>query len=114
MEREQVHTATSRLVIERGTGSIVLDGWRTRLPVKEFMLIDALAGSPGRAMRAPELIDLIWRDDVGKTEHDVYRLVHRLRRRIGDEGGEKVVDNRRGVGYLLNLPPGEIQVLETI
>lgn len=75
------------------------DGGSINLTTGEFKLLEALVMAPNRALSREQLFDLT-RDG----EYDVYDRaidiqVGRIRKKIGDEGGE-VIKTIRGVGYM--------------
>ena len=93
---------------------LILEGRRTELPPKEFELLATLAARPGEAVSAKELIKNVWPESSVMTPHDLYWYVWSLRRMIGDsDRHEKLIANRRGVGYYLDLPPEEVEILES-
>jgi DNA-binding response OmpR family regulator len=86
-----------------------IDGEEVRLPPKEFDILVQLALQPGEPVPSPELIRKQWPATANTTADDVHCRVSRLRGIIGDrERAEPLISNRRGFGYVLNVP--EIKV----
>lgn len=103
--------ATVELAVDLTTGTAIVDGRRIELPPKEFALLAHLAGHPEKAISRAELIDAIWPETPMMTDQDLYWYVNRLRKSIGDDQREsKVIANRRGFGYFLDLSPDRVAV----
>jgi DNA-binding response OmpR family regulator len=89
---------TGRLVVDRASHRVMLDGAEIDLTAKEFDLLAVLAEEPGRAVPRQELFSRVW-DPVwvgtGKTL-DVH--VASLRKKLGDPA---LIETVRGVGYRL-------------
>lgn len=101
------------LVLELGSGTAVVDGERIELPAKELRLLAELAARPGEAVASPQLIAAAWPEAPWMTAQDLYWHISQLRRDLGgSERARKMVRNRRGFGYLLDIPPDEVIVLE--
>lgn len=101
------------LVIELATGTATVGDERIEIPRGEFELLAALAARPGETVSSKDLLQQLWPGDSVTTEQDLRSRVYRLRRRIGDhERDEKIVANRPGFGYLIDLPPSSVQVLK--
>ena len=83
---------------------VTVDGVETRLPLKEFELLEMFLRNPGRVLTRGQLIDRVWGSDyVGDTKTlDVH--VKRLRAKL-----EKVPKDPtflvtvRGLGYKLEV-----------
>ena len=102
------------LVLEMARRLLILEGRRTDLPPKEFELLAALAAKPREAVPAKDLIEKVWPESSVMTAHDLYWYVWSLRRLIGDAArDDKLIANRRGVGYYLDLSPNQVEILES-
>jgi DNA-binding winged helix-turn-helix (wHTH) protein len=102
-------------VIEMAARTVVVNGDRMQLPPTEFDLLAALASRPGEVIPSQELLQMVWPDSTWMTNHDLHWRIWNIRRRIGDQGREdKILENRRGVGYLVDLPPRAVEVLEGV
>ncbi len=90
-----------RMDVERHQVSV--NGADTRLPLKEFELLEMFLRNPGRVLTRGQLIDRVWGSDyVGDTKTlDVH--VKRLRAKIEpDPGTPSFLVTVRGLGYKLD------------
>jgi two-component system phosphate regulon response regulator PhoB len=67
------------------------------LTAKEFQLLVALMGRPGRVMTRERLLDEVWGSDITVTARTIDTHLKRLREKLGEAGG--LVETVRGVGY---------------
>jgi DNA-binding winged helix-turn-helix (wHTH) protein/heme-degrading monooxygenase HmoA len=75
------------------------------LPPREFTVLAELAAQPDRPIPSADLAARVWPEDTGMTADDVRRVVYSLRRLIGDDRRKRpVIRNRRGYGYVLDVP----------
>ena len=91
-----------RMDVERHV--VTVDGADTRLPLKEFELLEMFLRNPGRVLTRGQLIDRVWGSDyVGDTKTlDVH--VKRLRAKLEPDPAEpKYLVTVRGLGYKLDL-----------
>lgn len=103
----------AQLVLELASGTAILEGVEKELPYREFRLLAELARRAGDAVPSPELIQAVWPDEPWTPKENLYILVTRLRRLIdGDNKFGKNIRNRRGFGYMLDLEPNEVMILE--
>jgi len=89
-----------RMDVDRHTVSV--GGADTRLPLKEFELLEMFLRNPGRVLTRGQLIDRVWGADyVGDTKTlDVH--VKRLRAKIEDDpAAPSLLVTVRGLGYKL-------------
>jgi two-component system, OmpR family, alkaline phosphatase synthesis response regulator PhoP len=98
-ERKQ-HLTAGDLEIDRHRFEVIMKGQRVDLTSKEFELLAALVGTPGRVFGREELLDLVWGADGFVEPRTVDVHVARLRAkftaaRLPVPGIETV----RGVGY---------------
>jgi two-component system, OmpR family, response regulator RegX3 len=81
---------------------VTVNGGDTRLPLKEFELLEMFLRNPGRVLTRGQLIDRVWGSDyVGDTKTlDVH--VKRLRAKIEpDPAVPSYLVTVRGLGYKL-------------
>ncbi|GGF51957.1 DNA-binding response regulator [Marmoricola endophyticus] len=91
-----------RMDVERHV--VTVNGTDTRLPLKEFELLEMFLRNPGRVLTRGQLIDRVWGSDyVGDTKTlDVH--VKRLRTKLEPDPAEpKYLVTVRGLGYKLEL-----------
>ncbi len=89
-----------RMDVERHT--VTVNGTDTKLPLKEFELLEMFLRNPGRVLTRGQLIDRVWGSDyVGDTKTlDVH--VKRLRAKIErDPAAPSMLVTVRGLGYKL-------------
>ena len=91
-----------RMDVERHIVSV--NGQPTKLPLKEFELLEMFLRNPGRVLTRGQLIDRVWGSDyVGDTKTlDVH--VKRLRAKLEDDpSSPRLLVTVRGLGYKLDL-----------
>jgi DNA-binding winged helix-turn-helix (wHTH) protein len=101
------------LILELASGTARLHGEELELPPREFRLLAALAARVGQPVEPKALIEAVWPDEPWTSNNDLYVLVSKLRRLI--DGPTKFgnhIRNRRGVGYLLDLEPDQLVVID--
>ncbi len=103
-DRKQ-HLRAGDLEIDRHRFEVIMKGQRVDLTPKEFDLLAALMGTPGRVFGRQELLDLVWGEDGFVEPRTVDVHVARLRAkftaaRLPVPGIETV----RGVGYRFREP----------
>jgi DNA-binding response OmpR family regulator len=91
-------TAGARVVVDRRTRAVEVDGQRITLTPKEFDLLALLAEDPGAVCSRERILDEVWDPHwYGSTKTlDVH--VSSLRKKLGDPS---LVETVRGVGYRL-------------
>ncbi len=100
-----------RLVVDRRTREVLLDGSEIALTPKEFDLLALLAEDPGAVCTRQRILDEVWDPHwYGPTKTlDVH--VSSLRRKLGDPA---LVETIRGVGYRLQAgTPAERMAAES-
>lgn len=80
--------------VERG-------GREVSLTSKEFELLEYLLRNKGRVLSRPILMEHIWDMNFDSETNIVDVLINRLRRKIDDEFGMKLIHTIRGAGYVL-------------
>lgn len=103
------------LVIELAARTAIVDGERVKMPPTEFTLLSILAARPGKVVSHRELLLETFGDSAHMAPQDLHWWMWKLRKLIGDQSREeKIVGNRRGVGYVLDLPPGVVKIIDTV
>jgi len=74
-----------------------VSGQEVELTTKEFGLLAALMGRPGRVLSREQLLEDVWGSDVSVTHRTVDTHLKRLREKLGEAGD--LVRTVRGVGY---------------
>lgn len=84
---------------------VEVEGKRKALPPKEFDILVQLALQCGIPLDATELLGRVWQGSGSATVEDLHTRIWRLRRAIGDhDRRQPLIVNRRGYGYLLDVP----------
>jgi two-component system, OmpR family, phosphate regulon response regulator PhoB len=74
-----------------------VEGRELTLTAKEFQLLVALMGRPGRVMTRERLLDEVWGSDITVTSRTIDTHLKRLREKLGSAGD--LIETVRGVGY---------------
>jgi two-component system phosphate regulon response regulator PhoB len=74
-----------------------VSGREISLTAKEFQLLVALMGRPGRVMTRERLLDEVWGSDITVTSRTIDTHLKRLREKLGKAGD--LIETVRGVGY---------------
>ncbi len=77
------------------------------LTVKEFALLEYLMINPLRVLSRDQIADHVWGDSFSAETNAIDVMVGRLRRKIREAGGRRLIDTVRGLGYVLRLPETE-------
>ena len=95
-----------RLVIDRETREVQVDGEPVALTRSEFDLLHALASRPGRVFSRYELVTRVQGYDYEGYERAVDVHVKNLRKKLGDDPrGPRYVLTVTGVGYKFGVKP---------
>jgi two-component system OmpR family response regulator len=70
----------------------------------EFALLTALLDHPGETLTRERLADFVRDDTPDHFDRSIDVQIHRLRRKLGDDGGQGVIRTVRGEGYRLATP----------
>ncbi len=93
-----------RIVLDRATRRVTLDGDELELSRRELQLLELLAGRFGATIDRERLIDRIFTGEDGVAPNALEVLVSRLRRKI--EGSGLELQAVRGIGYALRETSG--------
>ncbi len=90
----------SDMRLELNNMRLFIAGREVNVTVKEFEVLELLAGNPGKVYSREKLLELIWGLDYPGGSRTVDVHVRRLREKIEPEPGEpKYVQTKWGVGY---------------
>ena len=102
------HVKAGDLEIDRHRFEVKMRGHVVELTRKEFELLAALAGTPGRVFGREELLDLVWGQDGFVEPRTVDVHVARLRSKFTvAKLPEPGIETVRGVGYRFRDPKDE-------
>lgn len=90
-----------KMLLNRKTYEVVMDGRSMVLPLKEFELLFKLASYPGKTFSRDQLIEEIWGYDFMGDERTVDVHIKRLRERFPEEESLFRIRTVRGLGYRL-------------
>ena len=79
-------------------------GTRVEVPAKEYDLLRTLAREPTRVFTREELLREVWGHAHGGRTRTLDSHACRLRRRLADAGGDRLVRTVWGVGFRLADP----------
>jgi two-component system copper resistance phosphate regulon response regulator CusR len=75
------------------------------LTTKEYALLEYLARNAGRVVGRSEIAEHVWDESFDPFSNLIEVYVNRLRRKIGDDDEQPLLQTRRGSGYILAAPP---------
>ena len=77
-----------------------VDGVEVELTALEFRLLELLLAGKGRVFAKDTIIDRLY-DDVAPAHNAIEAIVSRLRAKLAAAGADDVVENIRGLGYVV-------------
>ena len=77
------------------------------LTAREFALLEYLMRNAGKVVSKTMILSRVWDYNFDPRTNVVDVLVHRLREKIDREFEPKLLQTRRGMGYMLDAPAGE-------
>ncbi|HEX2134468.1 MAG TPA: response regulator transcription factor [Microvirga sp.] len=86
-----------RVVIDRGSRSVTIDGAPVDLTRRELTVLEILAARPGRIFGKDELVDQLFGFDDDPSPNAIEQYVARLRKKLAGSGAE--IRTLRGLGY---------------
>jgi two-component system response regulator PrrA len=98
-----VQTAWQGIAIDRETWSATRDGVELELTATEFKLLEALLERPGRVCTREHLLESAWGTSDAGTSNVVDAHVANLRKKLEANGGARLIQTVRRVGYKLAL-----------
>lgn len=93
------------LVADPGTLEVTIEGERLVLSPTEFHLLVCLMERPGRVLSRDQLLELVKGGAEEAFDRAVDVQVSRLRQKLGDVWGHRLIKTIRGVGYMLVAEP---------
>jgi DNA-binding response OmpR family regulator len=85
------------LAVDLKKKAITVNGKNINLTRKEFEILALLLKNMGQYISRDEILKRIWQDDVIVTERNVDVNIARLRKKIGEYGGN--IKGKSGYGY---------------
>lgn len=93
------------LVADTGTLEVRLEGELVVLSPAEFQLLVCLMERPGRVLSREQLLELAKGNAEDAFDRAIDVQVSRLRQKLGDAWGHRLIKTIRGVGYMLVADP---------
>ena len=93
------------LVMDEDAHEVTRGGRVVDLSPTEFKLLRYLMLNPNRVLSKAQILDHVWDYDFGGDGAIVESYISYLRRKI-DADAVPLIHTKRGVGYVLRLPPG--------
>lgn len=98
---EQSLIRVQGLELNRAARTVIDDGNKIELTDVEFALLEALMRAPGKVVAREEISESVLGRKFHPFDRSLDMHVSRLRRKLGERGGEERVKTIRGVGYQL-------------
>ena len=96
-----------RLSIDASQGTALWGDASLGLTRRELAVLQALAESPGRALRREEIYRRVWGFAMARGDRTVDVNVKRIRAKLAAAGTSTSIVTQPGVGYRLELPAAE-------
>ncbi|WP_426565620.1 response regulator transcription factor [Angustibacter sp. McL0619] len=93
------------LELDEDSHEVRRDGRLVELSPTEFKLLRYLMLNPNRVLSKAQILDHVWDYDFRGESGIVESYISYLRRKIDADATEPLIHTRRGVGYVLRLPP---------
>lgn len=102
---KQTKLTVGDLTVDTSARTATRGGQPMELPMREFGLLEFLARCAGRTLSRAQILEHVWgyHFDPGTNVVDVY--IQRLRRKIDDGHGQKLIQTVPGLGYRLVAEP---------
>jgi DNA-binding response OmpR family regulator len=82
---------------------VLKSGNEVQLTAKELAIIELLMRHPNHSFSLEALLDRLWQSDANASIETVRTHMKTLRRKIGDNENDPLIQTKRGQGYRLNL-----------
>jgi DNA-binding response OmpR family regulator len=103
IEPEPDRFAEAGLLIDYAAQEVWRRGKRLQLTPTEFDLLAYLSRHKRQVLTYDQLVDHIWGADSGRTRHDLFVHMSRLRKKIeADPKDPELIQTRWGVGYIFS------------
>ncbi|MGI8898656.1 MAG: response regulator [Pyrinomonadaceae bacterium] len=90
------------LVIDTPARIVKRNGRRIEMTAKEYALIEYLARRVGEVVGRSDIAEHVWDESFDPFSNLIEVYVQRLRRKIDDDHALKLIQTRRGEGYVLS------------
>ena len=89
------------LAIDTRTRRVERNGRAIQLTTKEYMLLVYLLRRQGQVVTRSDISDHVWDENFDPMSNVIDVYVQRLRRKVDDGHGQRLIQTRRGAGYVL-------------
>ena len=93
------------LVLDEDSHEVRRAGHTIEVSPTEFKLLRYLMLNPNRVLSKAQILDHVWDYDFRGEAGIVESYISYLRRKIDVDGAAPLIHTKRGVGYVLRLPP---------
>jgi DNA-binding response OmpR family regulator len=90
------------LAIDTRAQSVTRGGRTVDLTAKEFALLEFLARRSGQVVGRTDIAEHVWDASFDAFSNRIEVYIQRLRRKLDDGPGPRLIHTRRGVGYALS------------
>jgi two-component system, OmpR family, response regulator len=97
--------AFADLVMDEDSHEVRRGGRLVELSPTEFKLLRYLMLNPNRVLSKAQILDHVWDYDFRGESGIVESYISYLRRKVDADAAVPLIHTRRGVGYVLRLPP---------
>jgi two-component system OmpR family response regulator len=91
--------------LDEESHEVIKAGEVISLSPTEFKLLRYLMANAGRVLSKAQILDHVWNYDFNGEANVVESYISYLRRKIDTEGLPPLIHTKRGVGYVLRMPP---------
>jgi DNA-binding response OmpR family regulator len=97
--------SVGELTLDPASRRVTYQGRQVSLTVREFDLLKYLMANADRVVSRQRLLNSVWEYgyDPGTKIVDVY--IRYVRKKLGDEGPDSIIQTVRGVGYMVSTKP---------
>lgn len=92
------------LILEPSRRRVSRAGQRLDLSAQEYGLLELLVRNAGHVVTRTRIAEELWDMEFSGDPNVVDAAVRRLRRKVDDPFPNKLINTRRGVGYLIEAP----------
>ena len=92
------------LVLDTGAQRATRNGRALGLTNKEYALLEYLAREAGRVVSRAEIAEHVWDENFDPLTNLIDVHINRLRRKVDDGLAVRLIQTRRGMGYMLASP----------
>ncbi len=89
------------LVLDLGTRQVLRNGRTIDLTMKEFELLKYLMEHPRDVLSREQILENVWGYDYVGESNVIEVYIRYLRLKLEDEGGKRLIQTVRGIGYVL-------------